>query len=101
DAYLGRNAPRECETVSTVIASAAKQSMSRHKERMDCFAALAMTRIVRSSDERSEMPAGLQERNSEILPRQPAMRHRRPGRHFLRRRLAARQRHHRDRNHAV
>ena len=25
-----------------VIASAAKQSMSRHKERMDCFAALAM-----------------------------------------------------------
>ena len=27
----------------TVIASAAKQSMSRYKERMDCFAALAMT----------------------------------------------------------
>jgi hypothetical protein len=26
-----------------VIASAAKQSMSRHNERMDCFAALAMT----------------------------------------------------------
>ena len=26
-----------------VIASAAKQSMSRHKERMDCFASLAMT----------------------------------------------------------
>jgi hypothetical protein len=29
----------------SVIASAAKQSMSRHKERMDCFAALAMTWI--------------------------------------------------------
>src|SRR5258705_576398 len=26
-----------------VIASEAKQSMSRHKERMDCFASLAMT----------------------------------------------------------
>src|SRR6266540_2114216 len=26
-----------------VIASEAKQSMSRHKERMDCFATLAMT----------------------------------------------------------
>jgi hypothetical protein len=37
-ANLGRNAPRECKTVSTVIASAAKQSMSRHKERVDCFA---------------------------------------------------------------
>src|SRR5438445_11810913 len=44
DANLGRITPRECETVSTVIASEAKQSMSRHKERMDCFAALAMTR---------------------------------------------------------
>src|SRR6266496_2448365 len=43
-ANLGRNAPRDRETVSTVIASEAKQSMSRHKERMDCFAALAMTR---------------------------------------------------------
>src|SRR6266511_2683243 len=42
-ANLGLHAPRECETVSTVIASEAKQSMSRHKERMDCFAALAMT----------------------------------------------------------
>src|SRR5206468_11647088 len=57
DANLGRNAPRECETISetisTVIASAAKQSISPHKERMDCFAALAMTWIVRSPDERS------------------------------------------------
>src|SRR6266516_4077651 len=52
DANLGRNAPRECETISTVIASAAKQSISPHKERMDCFAALAMTWIVRSPDER-------------------------------------------------
>ncbi|MEH2559515.1 hypothetical protein V1286_007044 [Bradyrhizobium algeriense] len=32
----------------TVIASEAKQSMPRHKERMDCFASLAMTRIGRS-----------------------------------------------------
>ena len=32
-----------------VIASAAKQSMSRHKERVDCFAALAMTWRERSS----------------------------------------------------
>src|SRR5256885_11609210 len=30
---------------SAVIASAAKQSMSQHKERMDCVAALAMTWI--------------------------------------------------------
>src|SRR5882672_10094810 len=43
DANLGRSAPREGETVSTVIASEAKQSMPRHKERMDCFASLAMT----------------------------------------------------------
>jgi hypothetical protein len=32
-----------------VIASAAKKSMPRHKERMDCFAALAMTLRVRRS----------------------------------------------------
>jgi hypothetical protein len=35
-----------CEIVKPyplVIASEAKQSMLRHKERMDCFAALAMT----------------------------------------------------------
>src|SRR6476620_2679449 len=44
-ANLGRRASRECETVSTVIASAAKQSMSPHEERMDCFASLAMTWI--------------------------------------------------------
>ena len=31
-----------------VIASEAKQSMPRHKERMDCFASLAMTRMGRS-----------------------------------------------------
>src|SRR5215216_7015234 len=43
DANLGRDAPRDRETISTVIASKAKQSMLRHKERMDCFAALAMT----------------------------------------------------------
>ena len=30
-----------------VIASEAKQSMPRHKERVDCFATLAMTWIVR------------------------------------------------------
>src|SRR6266568_5359285 len=47
-ANLGLHAPRECETVSTVIASEAKQSMSRHKERMDCFALLAMTAAVLS-----------------------------------------------------
>src|SRR5258708_21456782 len=40
---LGRIAPRECERVSTVIASAAKQSIAPHKGRMDCFAPLAMT----------------------------------------------------------
>src|SRR5437870_240710 len=58
DANLGRNAPRECETISTVIASAAKQSISPHKERMDCFAALAVTWIVRSPDERVESRRG-------------------------------------------
>jgi hypothetical protein len=44
-ANLGRIAPRECEAVSAfaVIASEAKQSMRQQKERMDCFAALAMT----------------------------------------------------------
>jgi hypothetical protein len=46
-ANLGRNAPREREVVSAVIASEAKQSMSPHEERMDCFAALAMTWIGR------------------------------------------------------
>src|SRR5437764_8492369 len=55
DANLGRNAPRECETISETISSAAKQSISPHKERMDCFAALAMTWIVRSPDERSDI----------------------------------------------
>jgi hypothetical protein len=39
----GRFAPRECEGVFAVIASEAKQSISPHKERMDCFASLAMT----------------------------------------------------------
>ena len=43
-ARLGRSAPRELNAcVETVIASAAKQSISPRKERMDCFAALAMT----------------------------------------------------------
>jgi hypothetical protein len=42
-ANLGRNAPRDREAVSSVIASAAKQSIAPRKERMDCFAALAMT----------------------------------------------------------
>jgi hypothetical protein len=31
------------QTAGTVIASEAKQSISPHKERMNCFAALAMT----------------------------------------------------------
>jgi hypothetical protein len=35
------------KSYSAVIASEAKQSMSRHKERMDCFASLAMTWIDR------------------------------------------------------
>jgi len=45
----GRIAPRECEGLFTVIASAAKQSISPRKGRMDCFVAslLAMTRISR------------------------------------------------------
>src|SRR6266702_6448841 len=38
-ANLGRNAPREREGVSSVIASAAKQSMLPHEERMDCLCA--------------------------------------------------------------
>ncbi|WP_212034187.1 hypothetical protein, partial [Bradyrhizobium sp. JYMT SZCCT0428] len=44
-AKLGRNASRECESMSAVIASEAKQSMAPRKERMDCFVAslLAMT----------------------------------------------------------
>jgi hypothetical protein len=33
-----------------VIASEAKQSISRHNERMDCFASLAMTGIGRESN---------------------------------------------------
>jgi hypothetical protein len=40
---FGRVAPRECECMSAVIASEAKQSISPRKERMDCFASLAMT----------------------------------------------------------
>ena len=44
DANLGRKAPREGETISTVIASEAKQSIvTSCTERMDCVAALAMT----------------------------------------------------------
>jgi hypothetical protein len=38
---FGRTAPRECEIVFrfiSVIASAAKQTIVPHKERMDCFA---------------------------------------------------------------
>src|SRR5439155_3834995 len=35
-------------SLAIIIASAAKQSTSRHKERMDCFAALAMTAGYRS-----------------------------------------------------
>jgi hypothetical protein len=38
-ANLGRDAPRECESVSSVIASEAKQSILPRKERMDCFVA--------------------------------------------------------------
>jgi hypothetical protein len=42
---LERFLPRERECVSSVIASEAKQSISPHEERMDCFVAslLAMT----------------------------------------------------------
>jgi hypothetical protein len=43
---FGRNAPREREVASrpiNVIASAAKQSIGPRKERVDCFASLAMT----------------------------------------------------------
>jgi hypothetical protein len=40
---LGRIASREREFVFAVIASEAKQSISPHEERMDCFASLAMT----------------------------------------------------------
>jgi hypothetical protein len=40
-ADLGRNAPRDREGVSSVIASEAKQSISPHEERMDCFVAYA------------------------------------------------------------
>jgi hypothetical protein len=32
-----------CEQLNTVIAGIAKQSIGQQKERMDCFAALAMT----------------------------------------------------------
>ncbi len=41
---LGRNAPRDREAVSSVIArsEATKQSISPRKERLDCFASLAM-----------------------------------------------------------
>ncbi|WP_212438892.1 hypothetical protein, partial [Bradyrhizobium sp. AUGA SZCCT0431] len=42
-ANLGRKASRECEAVFFVIASAAKQSIAPREERVDCFAALAMT----------------------------------------------------------
>src|ERR1700692_4056468 len=45
----GRIAPREQERMShNVIASEAKQSMLPHKERMDCFASLAMTGRLRT-----------------------------------------------------
>jgi len=40
---LGRIARRGRERVFAVIASAAKQSISPRKGRMDCFASLAMT----------------------------------------------------------
>jgi hypothetical protein len=47
-AKLGRFAPRECEVVFRPInviarSEATKQSIARRKERMDCFASLAMT----------------------------------------------------------
>jgi hypothetical protein len=35
--------PQNTESLETVIASEAKQSISPRKERMDCFASLAMT----------------------------------------------------------
>src|SRR4029079_15468322 len=44
-ANLGRNAPRECERMFSVIArsEATKQSILSLRREMDCFAALAMT----------------------------------------------------------
>jgi hypothetical protein len=48
-ADLGRNAPRDRKGVSSVIASEAKQSISPHEERMDCFVTLtllAMTAVA-------------------------------------------------------
>src|SRR6266496_3895570 len=50
---------RHCERSEAIHVPAqrkeAKQSMCRHKERMDCFAALAMTWTIRSPDERSDI----------------------------------------------
>src|SRR4051812_42663073 len=40
---LARNARRDGEVMCSVIASEAKQSISPHEGRMDCFASLAMT----------------------------------------------------------
>src|ERR1700716_1883917 len=58
-ANLGQIVPRERETASSVIASGAKQSMLPHKERMDCFAPLAMTWLGRGVlDRRSRLRRG-------------------------------------------
>jgi hypothetical protein len=46
----GRNAPRERDTVSAVIASGAKQSISPRKGRMDCFVALLLAMTVELFD---------------------------------------------------
>jgi hypothetical protein len=42
----------------TVIASEAKQSIGQRKERMDCFAALAMTRDPGAGQKIADLPAG-------------------------------------------
>ena len=46
-ANLGRNAPRECERMFSVIArsEATKQSILSLRREMDCFASLAMTEL--------------------------------------------------------
>ena len=47
-ANLGRNASREREDVSSVIASEAKQSIWLCRERMDCFVALLLAMTIQA-----------------------------------------------------
>jgi hypothetical protein len=53
-AKLGRNAPREREGVSAVIASEAKQSIAPRNERIDCFVATAPRNDVLPFENRIE-----------------------------------------------